>query len=79
MKKFKVLVLMLWVLWLQMNQVSAQCAMCKEKAKDAGSAALGLNAGIVLLMTVPYILLFIAFRKQIIQLYKEFRNKKVKA
>lgn len=43
---------------------SAQCAMCRivaESSKEGGSSiADGLNSGILYLMSIPYILLFIA-------------------
>ncbi len=44
---------------------AAQCAMCRavaESSKDGGSSiADGLNSGILYLMSIPYILLFLAF------------------
>ena len=43
---------------------SAQCAMCRivaESSREGGATiADGLNSGILYLMSVPYILLFIA-------------------
>lgn len=37
----------------------AQCAMCKAVAEtaDGGSAAAGLNSGIIYLMAIPYVLM----------------------
>ncbi|HEX2617406.1 MAG TPA: hypothetical protein VHL57_07675 [Flavobacteriales bacterium] len=59
------------------------CSMCKAVAEDGttteanvfgGSQAVGsgLNKGIILLMIVPYVLLFLFFRKRIVSFWKEF-------
>lgn len=59
------------------------CAMCKAVAETqpggnvyGGSQAVGggLNKGILFMMAVPYILLFIFFRKRIVGFVKEFRS-----
>ena len=61
----------------------AQCAMCKavvESAEDAGklggatNIGEGLNKGIIFLMTVPYVLLFLLFRKKIGAFFKEMNQ-----
>jgi len=55
---------------------SAQCAMCKavaETGNGTGKAG-GLNNAILYLMAVPYILLFIFFRKKIWSFLKELRG-----
>jgi len=58
---------------------SAQSAMCRATAESAsqnsgGNIAEGLNAGIVYLMLIPYILLtlvvLVFFRKKIINFFK---------
>jgi hypothetical protein len=58
---------------------SAQCAMCKATAESATEnvdkgIGEGLNAGIVYLMLVPYVLLatiaLVFFRKKIIGLFR---------
>ena len=50
-------------IWLRPWAVGAQCAMCKATAETnlsgGGSAAEGLNGGILYLMAFPYILLLI--------------------
>ena len=67
------------------SDLAAQgCAMCKATAESGqeqsgvfgGQQAIGagLNKGILLLMVVPYILLFLFFRKRIIGFFKEFAN-----
>lgn len=59
------------------------CSMCKAVAETqpggnvyGGSQAVGagLNKGILFMMTVPYILLFLFFRKRIVGFIKEFRS-----
>ena len=61
------------------------CAMCKAVAETrpggnvyGGSQAVGtgLNKGILFLAGVPYVLLFLVFRKHIAGFVKEFRNAK---
>lgn len=59
------------------------CSMCKavagsqaDGATFGGSQAVGggLNTGILFMMSVPYLLLFLFFRKRIFGFVKEFRN-----
>ncbi len=53
------------------------CAMCKAVVEGetafGGSQAVGqgLNSGILYLMAVPYMLLFLLFRKKIVAFFKE--------
>ncbi len=70
MKQFIYIVVMGLVLF-SSSELQAQCAMCRENAKGAG---LDINAGILFLMAIPYILLFVLFRKKIIAFIKEFRG-----
>jgi len=56
---------------LMMEDVSAQCVMCKAVAEDSaddGGLGAGLNRGILYLMAVPYILLsalfFVIYKKR---------------
>lgn len=58
------------------------CAMCKavvESGEGSGNifggeqaVGKGLNMGILYLMAVPYVLLFLLFRKRIVGFVKEF-------
>ncbi|HQV74731.1 MAG: hypothetical protein KBA60_05115 [Flavobacteriales bacterium] len=58
------------------------CSMCKavvENGENGGnifggaqSIGKGLNNGILYLMAVPYMLLFLLFRKKIVGFFKEF-------
>lgn len=62
--------------------VAQGCAMCKAVVENGsggagvfgGDSALGrgLNTGILYLMAVPYLLLFLLFRKRIVAFFKEF-------
>ena len=55
----------------------AQCAMCKAVAEDqAAEGPSGINDGIIYIMIVPYIILFIVFRKKIFGFLKELKNAK---
>lgn len=69
------------------HDVAAQgCAMCKATVESSeeqtgvfgGQQAIGagLNKGVLLLMVVPYILLFLFFRKRIIGFVREFASAK---
>ncbi|MDX1349284.1 MAG: hypothetical protein R3279_03490 [Putridiphycobacter sp.] len=52
-----------------------QCVMCKAQAEaqweEDGS---GINTGIIYIMVIPYIILFIVFRKQIIGFFKNWKD-----
>ena len=61
----------------------AQCAMCKAVVESSienssnvfgGNSSIGegLNKGIIILMIVPYVLLFLFFRTKIVGFLKEF-------
>jgi hypothetical protein len=56
------------------------CAMCKAVAQGEGvfggeqAIGRGLNRGILFLMAVPYLLLFLLFRKRIVGFFKEFAS-----
>lgn len=60
------------------------CAMCKATVESAeeGQAVFGgqqsigrgLNVGILFLIPVPYILLFLLFRRKIMGFFREFAN-----
>jgi hypothetical protein len=61
------------------------CAMCKatvESQEQGGvfggqqSIGAGLNKGIIMLMVVPYVLLFLFFRKRLASFFREFANAK---
>ena len=65
------------------NESIAQCALCRANAEsdlqNGGSTAKGLNAGILYLMGIPYLILgtlfFLFFKKQILQKINAFKRK----
>ena len=59
------------------NDLLAQCAMCKAVADDQEEAAQSsLNTGIIYIMIIPYILLFVLFRKRIFSFIREMKEAK---
>ena len=83
MKRWLPLLLLLLVL-LPPEAVAQGCAMCKATVESAQegqgvfggeqSIGSGLNVGILFLIPVPYILLFLLFRRKIVGFFKEFAN-----
>ena len=81
MKRWLPLLLLL-LLVLPPDALAQGCAMCKATVESGqeqtgvfgGQQAVGrgLNKGILMLMVVPYILLFLFFRKRIVGFFKEF-------
>ena len=58
----------------------SQCAMCKAAAEsdlknNPNSFAKGLNTGIIFLMTIPYIIVGVIFRKDVVQFFRNIGNK----
>ena len=49
------------------------CAMCKAVATQ-GDQASGINNGILWLIPIPYILLFLLFRKQLRDFWRELSS-----
>ena len=76
-KKLIALVFMFSIL---VEFANAQCAMCKKVASDAGGSETGnsvgeqLNSGILYLLIIPYIILFVLFRKKLKGFWKEFKS-----
>ncbi len=54
-------------------QGCSQCKLVSEQSAEAGEAsfATNINKGILLLMSMPYIILVIAFRKRIFGFFKK--------
>ncbi|MFT5821647.1 MAG: hypothetical protein ACI8ZM_002901 [Crocinitomix sp.] len=58
-----------------MQDLFGQCAMCKAVAEELPEEnGNSINAGILYIMIVPYIILFFAFRKKIFGFLKELKN-----
>ena len=83
MQRLAFLIIVFITLVLMPFEIDAQCAMCKavvESAEDTGrlggatNIGKGLNKGIIFLMTVPYVLLFLLFRKKIGAFFKEMNQ-----
>jgi len=58
-------------------QGCSQCKLIAEQGSDLDEASFGtnINYGILWLMVIPYILLFIFFRKRIVNLFKSLTSK----
>lgn len=80
MNRMALFVTLLVLLFLLPADAWAQgCAMCKATVEGQQqpfggeqSVGRGLNMGILYLMAVPYLLLFLLFRKRIVAFFKEF-------
>ena len=80
MKKYSLFFAVLILLIVFSYDISlAQCAMCKatttSNLEGGGSVAKGINKGILYLMAVPYVILFLIFRKKIVTLFKMLHYK----
>lgn len=66
------------VLLLPTDLLAQGCSMCKAtvESNDAGGTPLGngLNNGILYLMAVPYVLIFLFFRKRIFSFFRELSH-----
>ncbi|MCB0774001.1 MAG: hypothetical protein KJZ58_01170 [Flavobacteriales bacterium] len=81
--RFPLIAAVLLLAFLPVDAWAQGCSMCKAVAGTepaehvyGGAQAIGagLNKGILLMMAVPYVLLFIFFRKKISGFIREFRN-----
>jgi hypothetical protein len=73
-------ILMFIFLCLFLLDVDAQCAMCKAAAasdleSNPNSMAKNINTGILYIMGIPYIILFLLFRKKIVSFARGFFSK----
>ncbi|MCB9224997.1 MAG: hypothetical protein R2780_05165 [Crocinitomicaceae bacterium] len=74
MKK-RLLLLILFLVFVQ--DLLGQCAMCKAVAEEqADQGPTGINTGILYIMIIPYIILFVVFRKKIVGFLRELRDAK---
>lgn len=86
MKKLRAIVLASLLTVVSGVELLAQgCSMCKAVVSEGeannghvfgGEQAIGsgLNSGIIIMMIVPYVLLFLFFRKKIVGFWKEFAS-----
>jgi hypothetical protein len=79
------LTLLLLLLVVPHDLLAQGCSMCKATVESqeqggvfGGQQAIGagLNKGIILLMVVPYVLLFLFFRKRLVGFFKEIAGAK---
>lgn len=76
MKRWFPFIILMSVFILSHSDLFAQgCSMCSATSKNASdednSVGEQLNTGILYLMAIPYILIFIFFRKKIIAFFRE--------
>jgi ADP-ribosylglycohydrolase len=75
--KLKHIILLSIAVLLFSTNVDAQCAMCKAVAETGSSDGIpvsgGINQAILYLMALPYILLFLLFRKKLVGFYREWK------
>jgi hypothetical protein len=72
--RYRIYLLVVFIFFLK--DLSAQCTMCKAVAEDEveEEGDTGINTGILYLMVVPYIVLFIVFRKKIFGFLKDLKK-----
>ncbi|MBU2018326.1 MAG: hypothetical protein KJ941_01660 [Bacteroidetes bacterium] len=71
---------LLVVLFFSMDAIGQGCSQCKllaEQSTEVDEASFGsnINIGIILLMVIPYILLFLLFRKKLSALFMKSKSK----
>lgn len=75
--KLKHIILLSIAVLLFSSDADAQCAMCKAVAETGSNDGIpvsgGINQAILYLMALPYIILFLLFRKKLVGFYKEWR------
>lgn len=79
-KRIFLLVIVLGIICVDVvfSQGCSQCKLLSEQSSEAGEAsfATNINKGILLLMSMPYIILLIVFRKRIVRFFKRFLSTK---
>lgn len=74
LRKFFILIVLLSF---QLVSFAQGCSTCRAQIESSQEADLsvgqGLNLGIIFLMIVPYVILFLLFRKKIKSFFKDFR------
>ncbi len=71
-KKYVLLIIAVFAMDLVFSQGCSQCKLLAEQGSELDEASFGtnINYGILYLMTIPYILLLILFRKRIVRLFR---------
>lgn len=83
MKRYLFFLVAIVFMFCSFDTFSQGCSQCKLLAEqgselDEGSFGSGINTGILYLMAIPYVLLFILFRKRIVRLFKKLFQKESK-
>lgn len=76
-KKYILLLIAIFVVDIVFSQGCSQCKLLAEQGSELDEASFGsnINYGILYLMTIPYILLLILFRKRIGNLFRALFKK----
>jgi len=73
----KVITLLI-LLCVQVISFAQGCSTCRAQIESSQKADLsvgqGLNMGIIFLMVIPYIILYLLFRKKIKSFFKDFKS-----
>ncbi len=64
--------LVLFFAFLMVGESEAQCSMCKAVVESSEEGK-SINTGILYIMGIPYVLLFIFFRKRIFGLFRALK------
>lgn len=80
MKKWFVIALIFFLLFAGNDCFAQGCSQCKmlaEQGAELDEASFGseINTGILYLMIIPYILIFLLFRKRILSFFRTLINK----
>jgi hypothetical protein len=71
-KKYILVIIAVFAVEMVFSQGCSQCKLLAEQGSELDEASFGtnINYGILYLMTIPYILLLILFRKRIVRLFR---------
>ncbi|MGV6860515.1 MAG: hypothetical protein ACWA41_02025 [Putridiphycobacter sp.] len=70
------IILLIGFLYFTLPTAMSQCVMCKAQAEaEAEESGSSINSGILYIMIIPYIILFIAFRKKIFALFRDLKHR----
>lgn len=80
MKKWFVVAVVFFLLFVGNESFAQGCSQCKmlaEQGSELDEASFGseINTGILYLMIIPYILIFLLFRKRILSFFRTLINK----
>ena len=77
LRMLRKLFILIVLLSLQLVSFAQGCSTCRAQIESSQEADLsvgqGLNMGIIFLMIVPYVILYLLFRKKLKSFFKDFR------